>query len=86
MHQVEEEEEKIEEQITVTEVVIESKKEDTTEEEDKKTIVETQIKAFKKRQELNTKIEEVRQCKSGTNKKASRKTKKKEESALASNA
>jgi hypothetical protein len=42
-------EEHIEEQITVSEVVIASKKEDVTETKDKKTIIETQVKAFKKK-------------------------------------
>lgn len=42
-------EQHIEEQIVVTEVVIKSKKEKVSEESEKKTVIETQVKAFKKK-------------------------------------
>lgn len=58
----------VDEQIVVTKVVIDSKKEKVKEDEEKKTIIDKQITAFKKTQELNQKIEEVKQWKSTINK------------------
>lgn len=68
-------EQHIEEQIVVTEVVIKSKKAAISEESEKKTIVETQVKAFKKKQELRGKKEKVKQFKATVNKKINKKKK-----------
>ena len=50
-------EQKLTEQIVVSEVVISSKKEKIEEETQKTSIIQTQVKTFKKRQELSSKKE-----------------------------
>ena len=53
-------EQHVSEQITVSEVVISSKKAKIEEERTKTSIIETQVKTFKKKQELSSKKEKVK--------------------------